>query len=167
MSDKDRASLTPEALRALMIFFARDGGDSEEEYKKLRRRLITVLEVRCAEYRLRATPEDLADEAIYRVAGQLERGLEIKASDPFKYFYGVVRHVLQETARSERKLGGDIDDIADSGSPLPHMLPPPEKFSSRVRKLGLGDGDAALLRAGARRGLVAREPRGEVRVLGE
>jgi len=34
----------------------------------------------------------------------------------------------------------DIDDIADSTSPLPHMLPAPEKFSSRVRKLGLGDG---------------------------
>jgi len=34
----------------------------------------------------------------------------------------------------------DIDDIADHGSPLPHMLPPTEKFSSRVRKLGLGDG---------------------------
>ncbi|MHA1599905.1 MAG: sulfurtransferase, partial [Alphaproteobacteria bacterium] len=34
----------------------------------------------------------------------------------------------------------DIDEIADTTSPLPHMLPPPEKFSSRVRKLGLGDG---------------------------
>jgi thiosulfate/3-mercaptopyruvate sulfurtransferase len=34
----------------------------------------------------------------------------------------------------------DIDDIADDRSELPHMLPPPEKFSSRVRKLGLGDG---------------------------
>jgi len=34
----------------------------------------------------------------------------------------------------------DIDDIADSDSPLPHMLPSPQKFSSRVRKLGLGDG---------------------------
>lgn len=34
----------------------------------------------------------------------------------------------------------DIDDIADTTNPLPHMLPPPEKFSSRVRKLGLGDG---------------------------
>ncbi len=34
----------------------------------------------------------------------------------------------------------DIDDIADSGSALPHMLPAPEKFASRVRKLGLGDG---------------------------
>ncbi|HVY88063.1 MAG TPA: 3-mercaptopyruvate sulfurtransferase [Hyphomonadaceae bacterium] len=34
----------------------------------------------------------------------------------------------------------DIEDIVDSDSPFPHMLPPPEKFSSRVRKLGLGDG---------------------------
>jgi thiosulfate/3-mercaptopyruvate sulfurtransferase len=34
----------------------------------------------------------------------------------------------------------DIDEIADEASPLPHMLPSPEKFSSRVRKLGLGDG---------------------------
>jgi len=34
----------------------------------------------------------------------------------------------------------DIDDISDTSSPLPHMVPPPHKFSSRVRKLGLGDG---------------------------
>lgn len=34
----------------------------------------------------------------------------------------------------------DIDDIADTDSSLPHMLPAPEKFASRVRKLGLGDG---------------------------
>ncbi len=34
----------------------------------------------------------------------------------------------------------DIDDIADTESSYPHMLPSPEKFSSRARKLGLGDG---------------------------
>ncbi len=34
----------------------------------------------------------------------------------------------------------DIDEIADTDTDLPHMLPSPEKFSSRVRKLGLGDG---------------------------
>lgn len=33
-----------------------------------------------------------------------------------------------------------IDEIADRGSSLPHMLPPPVQFSSQVRKLGLGDG---------------------------
>lgn len=39
----------------------------------------------------------------------------------------------------------DIDDIADSDSDLPHMLPSPEKFSSRVRKLGLGDGNRIVV----------------------
>ena len=34
----------------------------------------------------------------------------------------------------------DIDELADTTSDLPHMIPPPEKFSARVRKLGLGDG---------------------------
>lgn len=39
----------------------------------------------------------------------------------------------------------DIDDIADETSELPHMLPSPEKFSSRVRKLGLGDGNRIVV----------------------
>lgn len=39
----------------------------------------------------------------------------------------------------------DIDDIADDGSDLPHMVPSPEKFSSRVRKLGLGDGNRIVV----------------------
>ena len=39
----------------------------------------------------------------------------------------------------------DIDEIADTESPLPHMLPSPEKFSSRVRKLGLGDGSRIVV----------------------
>ena len=44
----------------------------------------------------------------------------------------------------ERHIAGavffDIDDISDESTDLPHMLPRPEKFSSRVRALGLGDG---------------------------
>lgn len=39
----------------------------------------------------------------------------------------------------------DVDEIADPKSPLPHMLPSSEKFSSRVRKLGLGDGVRIVL----------------------
>ncbi|OYW43582.1 MAG: 3-mercaptopyruvate sulfurtransferase [Rhodobacterales bacterium 12-64-8] len=38
----------------------------------------------------------------------------------------------------------DIDDVADTDIALPHMLPPPEKFSSRVRRLGLGDGHRVI-----------------------
>jgi len=39
----------------------------------------------------------------------------------------------------------DIDEIADSDSPYPHMLPSPEKFASRVRRLGLGDGNRIVV----------------------
>lgn len=34
----------------------------------------------------------------------------------------------------------DIDDISDLSTDLPHMLPNPIKFSSRMRRLGVGDG---------------------------
>jgi thiosulfate/3-mercaptopyruvate sulfurtransferase len=44
----------------------------------------------------------------------------------------------------ERRIPGavffPIDEIADTDSPLPHMLPSPEEFASRMRKLGVGDG---------------------------
>ncbi len=33
----------------------------------------------------------------------------------------------------------DLDEISDQESPLPHMLPGPEKFASAVRKLGIGN----------------------------
>lgn len=39
----------------------------------------------------------------------------------------------------------DIDEIADSASPLPHMLPPVEKFVSRVRAMGIGDGHRVVV----------------------
>ena len=39
----------------------------------------------------------------------------------------------------------DIDEIADTSSPLPHMLPKPETFASRVKKLGLGDGNRIVV----------------------
>jgi thiosulfate/3-mercaptopyruvate sulfurtransferase len=39
----------------------------------------------------------------------------------------------------------DIDEIADTASDLPHMLPSPEKFAARVRKLGLGDGNRIVV----------------------
>lgn len=50
---------------------------------------------------------------------------------------------------AERRIPGavffDIDEIADTDSDLPHMLPRPEKFASRVRKLGIGDGSRIVV----------------------
>jgi Rhodanese-related sulfurtransferase len=39
----------------------------------------------------------------------------------------------------------DIDEVADLRSTLPHMLPPVEKFMSRMRALGIGDGHQVVV----------------------
>ena len=39
----------------------------------------------------------------------------------------------------------DIDEISDQRSALPHMAPPPEKFISRMRAMGVGDGHQVVI----------------------
>lgn len=39
----------------------------------------------------------------------------------------------------------DIDEISDTRSPLPHMAPPAEKFISRMRAMGVGDGHQVVV----------------------
>ncbi|WP_137701163.1 3-mercaptopyruvate sulfurtransferase [Marimonas lutisalis] len=39
----------------------------------------------------------------------------------------------------------DIDDVADARSDLPHMAPPVEKFMSRLRAMGVGDGHQVVV----------------------
>ncbi len=50
---------------------------------------------------------------------------------------------------AERRIPGaaffDIDDIAERDTELPHMLPTPEKFASRMRKMGVGDGARVIV----------------------
>ncbi|MCG7493825.1 3-mercaptopyruvate sulfurtransferase [Thalassobius sp. Cn5-15] len=43
----------------------------------------------------------------------------------------------------------DIDDVSDHRSDLPHMVPPVEKFMSRLRAMGVGDGHQVVVYDGA------------------
>ena len=43
----------------------------------------------------------------------------------------------------------DIDEISDQRSNLPHMAPPPEKFISRMRAMGVGDGHQVVVYDGS------------------
>lgn len=43
----------------------------------------------------------------------------------------------------------DIDDVSDQRSDLPHMVPPVEKFMSRMRQMGVGDGHQIVVYDGA------------------
>jgi thiosulfate/3-mercaptopyruvate sulfurtransferase len=61
-----------------------------------------------------------------------------------------------ETAHIPGAVFFDIEEVSDTSSPLPHMLPSAEKFASRMQALGLGDGsrivvyDNSPLRSAAR-----------------
>ncbi len=39
----------------------------------------------------------------------------------------------------------DLDEVVDTSSALPHMLPTPEKFASRAQAMGLGDGSRIIV----------------------
>ncbi len=72
---------------------------------------------------------------------------DVRIVDASYYLPGVDRNAKAEYR--ECHIPGavffDIDDVADDANDLPHMIPPPEKFSSRVRKLGLGDGNRIVV----------------------
>lgn len=72
---------------------------------------------------------------------------DIRILDASYYLPGDRRNGYQEYRKAH--IPGarffDIDDIADSHSPLPHMLPPVEKFVARVRKMGIGDGHRVVV----------------------
>lgn len=38
----------------------------------------------------------------------------------------------------------DIEELSDVSNPMPHMLPAPEKFASRVKAMGIGDGTKVI-----------------------
>ncbi len=63
---------------------------------------------------------------------------------------------MKRNARAEYELGHvpgarffDIDEISDHRSGLPHMAPQPEKFISRMRAMGVGDGHQVVVYDGA------------------
>lgn len=67
---------------------------------------------------------------------------DLRVVDATTFMPGVNRDARKEyeAAHIPGAVYFDIDEISDTGTDLPHMLPSPEKFSSKVRKLGLGDG---------------------------
>src|SRR5277367_1397668 len=39
----------------------------------------------------------------------------------------------------------DIDDVAEPGTSLPHMIPSPERFSAKMAERGIGNGDKVIV----------------------
>jgi len=97
--------LTPEAFDALLGQLDPERERAGELYETIRRKL-----VRLFEWRGCASPEDLADETINRVARRLDEGVELRSNDPYGYFCGVAhlvyKEVLRRASREQRALAG-------------------------------------------------------------
>ncbi|MBV9331672.1 MAG: 3-mercaptopyruvate sulfurtransferase [Alphaproteobacteria bacterium] len=72
---------------------------------------------------------------------------DIRVADASWYLPQEQRDVRAEyrSAHIPRAVFFDLDELSDEGSSLPHMLPPAVKFASRMRRLGLGDGNTVVV----------------------
>jgi thiosulfate/3-mercaptopyruvate sulfurtransferase len=72
---------------------------------------------------------------------------DIRIADASWYLPEKARNAKAEyqSAHIPRAVFFDIEDLSDENSPLPHMLAPAAKFASRMRKLGLGDGNLIVV----------------------
>jgi len=72
---------------------------------------------------------------------------DVRIADASWYLPEKVRDPQTEyqSAHIPRAVFFDIDDLSDEKSALPHMLAPAAQFASRMRKLGLGDGNLIVV----------------------
>jgi len=68
---------------------------------------------------------------------------DVRVVDARHYMPGAATDPAEDYARQHipDAVFFDIDAIADTNNPLPHMMPSPEVFAAKVRRLGLGDGN--------------------------
>lgn len=91
-------SLTERQLERLLDRLGSDREAAAREYERIRSRLVRFLEWReCSE------AEDVADEAMNRVARRLAEGVEIESGDPYVYFRGVAGKVMREWVRGRMR----------------------------------------------------------------
>lgn len=89
--------LTQSALDRLLAWLDPDRDAAGEKYESIRRTLTRFFEWR------RCLPADEhVDETINRVARRVAGGEEVRCADPRSYFYGVAKHVHQESLKVHR-----------------------------------------------------------------
>lgn len=90
--------LTAQQLQTLLGALGANSEIAGAHYERIRQRLVQFFEWRGC-----ASPEELADRSMDRVAKRLEAGREIWTEDPISYFYGVARNILREHWAEEKR----------------------------------------------------------------
>jgi DNA-directed RNA polymerase specialized sigma24 family protein len=96
--------LNREALDALLGALAEDRNLAGRKYEELRRRLINLFAWERCE-----APDQLADEALNRLAKKVADGTEIPALD--RYAFGIARFLLQEEARKRQNRAAALFEL--------------------------------------------------------
>ena len=91
---KNKWDLTPDQFDALLDWLDPDRDAAGEKYEHIRRALIKIFITNGC-----SSPEDLADEAINRVARRLPEIRPGYEGDPALYFYGVAKKLMYEDRR--------------------------------------------------------------------
>lgn len=97
---KNRWEMNQEAFRLLLELLGDEPEEAGRVYGKYLGKLIRFFDWSGCEQ-----PEMLADEVVNRVARRLEEGLEIRAADPYSYFYRVAQLVRLEHFRERERRG--------------------------------------------------------------
>src|SRR5262249_17525509 len=130
-------SLTLASFDSLLAFLGPDRESAALAYLDLRRALFTFFAARGA-----ASPDEMADETINRVARRLSEGTQITAENPSSYFYAVGRNVWRESLASPNVLLSLSDDdpspliLAQGGAqatPYDQMINARERIESEAR----------------------------------
>ncbi|MBV8977463.1 MAG: 3-mercaptopyruvate sulfurtransferase [Alphaproteobacteria bacterium] len=76
---------------------------------------------------------------------------DIRIADASWYLPDAGRSAKAEyqSAHIARAVFFDLEDLSDENNSLPHMLAPAAKFASRMRRMGLGDGNLIVVYDGA------------------
>jgi DNA-directed RNA polymerase specialized sigma24 family protein len=123
-------TLTPNSFNSLLTFLGPDRESAAQAYLELRRALFIFFAARGA-----ASPGEMADETINRVARRLGEGAQITTENPSGYAYAVARNVWRESLAHPTPLSLSEDDAAAISPVTPHdlMIGARERIESEAR----------------------------------
>lgn len=120
--------LSPRVFDALLIWFDQGIDSSGKSYLEMRRRLVFYFDRKNC-----ATPDELADETLNRVARRLEEEGTIESDTPAKYCYIVARFVFMEYLRESHRAGIALDEVRRRASA--NYFVAPERYDEDQKRL--------------------------------
>jgi DNA-directed RNA polymerase specialized sigma24 family protein len=107
------------AFQRFLKWLDGDTNSGGESYLEIRRRLVFYFDRRNC-----ASPDELADETLNRVARRLEEEGAITDASPAHYCYIVAKYVFLESVRAPESRGTSVDDLSLSAQAASRLAVP-------------------------------------------